>query len=63
MEGFSIVVFIIILIGIILIFRAVGAWMLRIDEVIKNQKIMIQELKKSNGDKGEKREMKYMDEL
>ncbi|SMC39546.1 hypothetical protein [Cellulophaga tyrosinoxydans] len=63
MEGISIIVFVIILIAIILIFRAVGAWMLRIDEVIKNQKIMIQELKKSNGEKEQNGEIKYMDEM
>jgi uncharacterized membrane protein YbhN (UPF0104 family) len=48
MEGFSLIVGIIVLVGIILIFRAVGAWMLRIDEVIANQKIIIRELKKAN---------------
>jgi Na+-transporting methylmalonyl-CoA/oxaloacetate decarboxylase gamma subunit len=58
MEGIGIMFFIIILILFILIMRAVGAWMLRIDEVIKNQKIMIQELKKFNKD-----EVKYLDEL
>ncbi|WP_417619843.1 hypothetical protein [Oceanihabitans sediminis] len=40
--------------------RAIGAWMLRIDEIIKNQKIIIQELKKGNGEDNEK---KYLDEL
>ncbi|MFK7949527.1 MAG: hypothetical protein AB8G11_18185 [Saprospiraceae bacterium] len=51
MEGFSLIVWIIVLVAIILIFRAVGAWMLRIDEVISNQKIIIQELKKENENK------------
>lgn len=31
---------------IILIIRLFGAWMLRIDEIIKNQKTMLVELKK-----------------
>lgn len=59
MEEFSIIVVIIVIVGIILIFRAVGAWMLRIDEVISNQKIIIKELKKMN----EGKEKKFMDEL
>ena len=42
---------IIVFIVIILIMRAVGAWMLRIDEVISNQKVIIQELKKANENK------------
>ncbi len=54
--GFIIIFFIIF----ILIMRAIGAWMLRIDEIIKNQKIIIQELKKGNGEDNEK---KYLDEL
>lgn len=51
MEGISLVIGIIIFIVIILIMRAVGSWMLRIDEVIKNQRIIIQELKRSNENK------------
>ncbi len=35
-----------ILIGAILLLRAIGAWMLRIDEIIKNQKEIIEELRK-----------------
>lgn len=53
MEGLSLIVGIIVIVGIILIFRAVGAWMLRIDEVIANQKIIIKELKKGNEGKKE----------
>ncbi len=32
----------------VLIMRFLGAWMLRIDEVISNQKKIIEELRKSN---------------
>ena len=51
MEGMSLIFMIIVFIVIILIMRAVGAWMLRIDEVISNQKVIIQELKKANENK------------
>lgn len=37
-----------ILIGAIFLLRAIGAWMLRIDEVIKLQKDILEELKKGN---------------
>ncbi len=47
----EIISFMVVLVIVVLVFRAVGAWMLRIDEVIKNQKIIIQELKKSNENK------------
>ncbi len=40
---------ILIIIGAIFLLRAIGAWMLRIDEVIKLQKDILEELKKSNG--------------
>lgn len=40
-----VIVAIIVFIGLI---RFLGAWMLRIDEVIKNQKSIIDELKKIN---------------
>jgi len=33
---------------VILAIRLLGAWMLRIDEVIRNQKEILAELKKSN---------------
>jgi len=32
----------------VLVTRLLGAWMLRINEVISNQKIIIEELKKAN---------------
>jgi len=35
-----------IIIGAILLLRAIGAWMLRIDEVIKHLKEILEELKK-----------------
>lgn len=47
----EIISFIVVLGIVVLVFRAVGSWMFRIDEVIKNQKIIIQELKKSNENK------------
>ena len=37
-----------VLFGLILIFRAFGAWMFRIDEVIKLEKEIIKELKRIN---------------
>jgi hypothetical protein len=37
-----------IIILVLLIIRAFGAWMLRIDEVIDVQKEILEELKKSN---------------
>jgi len=39
---------IVMFIVIIFIIRLFGAWMLRIDEIIKNQKEMLAELKKTN---------------
>ena len=39
---------IILLIGFILIIRLFGAWMLRIDEIIKLQKDMLLEMKKNS---------------
>ncbi|MBR8534269.1 hypothetical protein KDU71_01770 [Carboxylicivirga sediminis] len=38
-----------LLVGAILLLRAIGAWMLRIDEVIKHQKEIVTELKKISG--------------
>jgi len=35
-------------IGVVLIFRLLGAWMLRINVIIRLQKDMLQELKKMN---------------
>ena len=60
MELVSFAFIIIAFIVFILIMRAIGAWMLRIDEIIKNQKTIIQELKKANGESQEK---KFLDEL
>jgi hypothetical protein len=34
----------------VLVMRLIGAWMLRIDEVISNQKKIIEELKKANSE-------------
>lgn len=42
-----------ILIGAIFLLRAIGAWMLRIDEVIKYQKEIVEELKKISGNNQE----------
>ncbi|WP_445749927.1 hypothetical protein [Polaribacter sp.] len=60
MELVSFAFIIVAFIVFILIMRAIGAWMLRIDEIIKNQKTIIQELKKANGESQEK---KFLDEL
>lgn len=38
-----------IFIGAIFLLRSIGAWMLRIDEVIKYQKEIVDELKKISG--------------
>jgi hypothetical protein len=40
---------ILIIIAAIFLLRSIGAWMLRIDEVIKLQKDILEELKKGNG--------------
>lgn len=39
---------IIVLVVVVLIIRLFGAWMLRIDEIIKNQKEILAEMKKYN---------------
>jgi hypothetical protein len=44
----EIIVTLIIIAVIVFVIRLFGAWMLRIDEVITNQKAIIAELKKSN---------------
>jgi len=44
----ELIVGLVIFVVIILIIRLFGAWMLRIDEVIKKQKEMLIELKKLN---------------
>jgi hypothetical protein len=48
MEALSVVVIIIVFVFVIRLF---GAWMLRIDEVISNQKQILTELKKANEEK------------
>lgn len=40
---------ILIIISAIFLLRSIGAWMLRIDEVIKLQKDILEELKRGNG--------------
>lgn len=35
-----------LIVGVIFVIRLFGAWMLRIDEIIKNQKDILTELKK-----------------
>ncbi|WP_208889015.1 hypothetical protein [Polaribacter sejongensis] len=41
----------VIIVVIVFLIRAFGAWMLRIDEVITNQKSILEELKKANSKK------------
>ena len=48
----GLIIGIVVFVIIILIMRAIGAWMLRIDEVITNQKAILAELKKWNSQKG-----------
>ena len=50
--GLSIVFVVIVFVVIVIIMRFIGAWMLRIDEVISTQKEILGELKKSNKQKG-----------
>ena len=46
MEGFAgLVIGVVVFVAIVLIIRLFGAWMLRIDEVIKYQKDILKELK------------------
>lgn len=40
-----------LILGAIILLRFLGAWMLRIDEVIKTQKAILSELQKVNKDK------------
>ncbi|MBD0822604.1 hypothetical protein [Aestuariibaculum marinum] len=42
----SIIMMILFFVIGVLVMRFIGAWMLRIDEVIKNQRILIEEIKK-----------------
>ena len=39
---------IVVLVVVVLVIRLFGAWMLRIDEIIKNQKEILAEMKKYN---------------
>ena len=49
MEGFAgLVIGVVVFVAIVLIIRLFGAWMLRIDEVIKYQKDILKELKTIN---------------
>ncbi len=48
----ELIIGLIIIIAIVFIIRLFGAWMLRIDEVITNQKAILEELKKGNSQKG-----------
>ena len=43
----EIIVTLIIIVAVVFIIRLFGAWMLRIDEVITNQKAILAELKRS----------------
>lgn len=42
----EVLIYIAVVVGGILLLRGIGAWMLRIDEVIKNQKLLIEEIRK-----------------
>ena len=53
MEIIYIFLFIGILVLTIIVMRLVGAWMLRINEIIKNQYTIIGELRKFNANKKE----------
>jgi len=48
MEGLGVIFGLVAIIVFVLVVRLFGAWMLRIDEVIKYQKAILRELKKSN---------------
>lgn len=48
MEGLGVVFVIAISVAAVLVLRLLGAWMLRIDEVINIQKEILEELKKRN---------------
>jgi len=44
----ELIIGLVVLVAIIFIIRLFGAWMLRIDEIIRNQKAILEELKKMN---------------
>ena len=48
MEGLGVVFIIVISVVVVLVLRLLGAWMLRIDEVINIQNEILKELKKRN---------------
>ena len=48
----ELIIGLIIIVVIVFVIRLFGAWMLRIDEVITNQKAILAELKKANSQKG-----------
>jgi hypothetical protein len=47
----EVIIGLIIIVVVVFVIRLFGAWMLRIDEVITNQKTIIAELKKGNSQK------------
>ena len=49
MEYFGLIIGIVIFLVFVLLIRLFGAWMFRIDEVINNQKAILEELKNGNG--------------
>jgi Na+-transporting methylmalonyl-CoA/oxaloacetate decarboxylase gamma subunit len=48
MEGLGVIFVVAMILVAVLVMRWIGAWMLRIDEVINIQKEILQELKKRN---------------
>jgi len=46
--GSDVIIGILVIVAAVLLLRAFGAWMLRIDEVIKYEKEILEELKKLN---------------
>ena len=48
----ELIIGLVIIVVIVFIIRLFGAWMLRIDEVITNQKAILAELKKGNSQNG-----------
>ena len=48
----EIIIGLVIIAVIVFVIRLFGAWMLRIDEVISNQKAILGELKKANSNNG-----------
>jgi hypothetical protein len=48
----ELIIGLVVIVVIVFIIRLFGAWMLRIDEVITNQKSILAELKKANAKNG-----------